>query len=206
MAEADVSRPDQVAVFPVPRSVVLIRRLSEIALGASGLVMIAAVYPWGGPPPPDSIDHIVWPALAVGVAAPAAFVWSRWHRIPPRAAGGALRIGPEGVDYRVGPDHVRLGWSQIAGIHPVTRPSKEQILAVWLPRDDPDPPNSSRRTLLEIAHLKSPYRPVSRKDGVVLPLRLFGHHKDVADGIVQVLQRQHAGATASATRIQPPAP
>jgi hypothetical protein len=196
---SEVFRPEgQVAVFPVPLRVVLVKRMSEIALGAYGLVVIAVFFPWGGPPPPDSIDHIVWPILAVGVAAPAAFVWFRWKRIPPGATGGTLRIGPDGVDYRVGPDHVRLDWSQIASVYPITRPPKGRILAVWLPRDDPAPPNASRRTLLEIAHLKSPYRPVAREDGLLLPLRLFGLHKETSGEVVDVLRRQHAIATAPA--------
>lgn len=191
MLTADEGSIDpQVTVFSVPARMVMTKRASEIALGVYGLVVIAVFFPWGGPPPPDSIAHIVWPILAVGIVAPAAFVWFRWKRIPPGATGGTLRVGPEGIDYRVGPDHVSLTWAQIAAVYPITRSPKTRILAVWLPRDDPDPPNSSRRTLLEIAHLKNPYRPVERKDGVVLPLQLFGNGQKTADEIIAALRRQ----------------
>ncbi|MBA4349873.1 MAG: hypothetical protein C0427_01325 [Rhodobacter sp.] len=184
------STDPQVTVFSVPARAVMVKRASEIALGVYGLMMIAVFFPWNGPPPPDSIAHIVWPILAVGTAAPAAFVWFRWKRIPPGAPGGTLRIGQEGIEYRVGPDHIRLTWAQIAAAYPITRPPKTRILAVWLPSDDPDPPNSSRRTLLEIAHLKSPYRPVEQKDGVVLPLQLFGNGQEKADEIIATLRRR----------------
>lgn len=207
MLPSDQASTDpQVTVFFVPARVVMIKRASEIALGVYGLVVIAVFFPWNGPPPPDSIAHIVWPVLAVGVAAPAAFVWFRWKRIPPGAPGGTLHVGPEGIEYRIGPDYVRLDWSQIAGVYPITRPPKGRILAVWLPHDDPDPPNSSRRTLLEIAHMKSPYRPVARQDGVLLPLGLFGLQNEKSGEIVDVLRRQHAMATAPAAIPRPPAP
>lgn len=183
-----------VAVFSVPHRVVLIKRGFEIAFGAYGLVMIAVFYPWHEPLPPDSIAHMVWPMLAVGVAAPMAFIWSRWKRIPPDASGGTLRVGPEGIEYRVGPDRVHLDWSQVAGVFAIRRHSQPRVCAIWLPREDPSPPNSSRMTLLEIANAKSPYRPVERPDGVLLPLQLFGLDKATQGKIVDVLQRQHAAA------------
>lgn len=195
MTPADGKSTDQhVAVFSVTSRVVFMKRAAEIGLGVSGLVMIAVFFPWGGPPPPDSIDHIVWPMLAVGVAAPAAFVWSRWKRIPAGASGGRLQIGPDGIAYQVGPDHVRLGWSQVAGVYPITTPSKTQVGAIWLPTEDPAIPNTSRMTLLEIAHVKSPYRPVERPDGVLLPLRLFGADKERAAEIVDAFRHHHAEA------------
>ena len=190
----EASTSPQVSVFSVPASVVLTKRASEIALGVYGLVMIAVFYPWGGPPPPESIDQIVWPILAVGVAAPAAFVWFRWKRIPPGAPGGTLQISPDGIAYQVGPDHVRLAWSQVAGVYPVTMPSKTRISAVWLPKEDPAVPSSSRITLLEIAHAKSPYRPVERPDGVLLPLTLFGTDKEKPTAIIDTLRHHHPAA------------
>lgn len=183
--------------FTVPTHVVMIKRGSEISLGAYGLVTIAVFFPWGGPPPPDSIDHIVWPVLAVGVLAPAAFVWFRWNRIPKGAPGGTLRIGSDGIVYQVGPDHVRLDWSQVAGVFAIGRPGKPGVYAVWLPREDRAPPNSSRTSLLEIAHVKSPYRPVERPDGVLLPLTLFGTDKATPDTITNVLSRGHVRAVAA---------
>lgn len=189
--------------FTVPTLLVMIKRGSEIAFGAYGLVMIAVFFPWGGPPPPDSIDHIVWPMLVVGILAPAAFVWFRWNRIPPSAPGGMLRIGRGGIVYQVGPDHVHLDWSQIAGVFAIGRPGKLGVGAVWLPREDRAPPNSSRKTLLEIAHVKSPYRPVERPDGVLLPLTLFGTDKATADTIADVLSRSHAHATVAIWRSGP---
>ena len=182
------------AVFTVPNSVVIIKRWSGISLGASGLVIAALFYPWHDPIPPDSIDHIFWPMIGVSVAVLLAFIWFRWNRIPPGAKGGALRIGPDGIDYRVGPDHIRLDWSQIAAVYPVTRPSDTRVRAMWLPRDDAAPPNSSRRTLLEIAHVRSPYRPVERPDGVLLPLGLFGTQRAKGEEILGVVQRHHAEA------------
>lgn len=184
---------DRSAVFSVPTRIVMIKRGSEIAFGVYGLLMIA-VFSWGGRPPADSIDHIVWPMLAVGLAAPAAFVWFRWKRIPPGAAGGTLHIGRDGIAYQVGPDHVCLDWSQIAGVFAIGRPGKAAVRAVWLPREDSGPPNSSRKSLLEIAHVKRPYRPVERPDGVLLPLTLFGTDKATANTIMDVLSRSHREA------------
>ncbi|NBE07357.1 hypothetical protein [Paragemmobacter ruber] len=175
----------RIAVFSVPRRVVVIKRGTGIALGAYGLVMIALFYPWHDPLPPESIAHIVWPMLAVSIAALLAFVWRQWKRIPPGAPGGTLQIGPSGIDYRVGPDQVHLGWSQIAGVTPIAKPSRRQVSAIWLPNEDPAPPSSSRMTLLQIAHAKSPYRPVERPDGVLLPIGLFG--QAAAGAIVHAL-------------------
>ena len=190
---------DQVVVFSVSRNVVLIRRWSEILLGAFGLVMIALFYPWHDPLPPDSIDHIVLPMLGGGVAVLVAFIWFRWKRIPLGAEGGTFRIGPEGIEYRVGPDHIRLDWSQVAGVFAIRLHSKPPVRAIWLPCEDPALPNASRMTLLEIAHVKSPYRPVERPDGVLLPLPLFGLDKATSGEIMDVLQRQHAAARGSAS-------
>lgn len=195
MPPPDASSTDpQVAVFSVPQRVVLIRRGSEIALGAYALVMIALFFPWTDPLPPDSIDHIVWPILAVAVAVPAAFVWFRWKRIPRGAPGGRLQIGPDGIAYQVGPDHVGLSWPQVAGVYPITMPSKPQVGAIWLPNEDPAAPGSSRMTLLEIAHAKSPYRPVLRSDGVLLPVTLFATDREKVAEIIDAMRYHHAEA------------
>jgi hypothetical protein len=191
MPPPDASSTDpQVVVFSVPQRVVLIRRGSEIALGAYALVMIALFFPWTDPLPPDSIDHIVWPILAVGVAVPAAFVWFRWKRIPRGAPGGRLQIGPDGIAYQVGPDHVGLSWPQVAGVYPITMPSKPQVGAIWLPNEDPAAPGSSRMTLLGIAHAKSPYRPILQPDGLLLSLDGFeSSFEPILENIIKTLQR-----------------
>ena len=123
-----------------------------------------------------------------------AFVWFRWKRIPRGAPGGTLHVGPDGVEYRVGPDRLSLDWEMIAAVYPITRPSQTQTRAVWLPREDPARPNSSRMTLLEIAHVKSPYCPVERPDGVLLPLTLFGTNNKKTEEIMDALHHHHAAA------------
>ncbi|OYU18635.1 MAG: hypothetical protein CFE34_09510 [Rhodobacteraceae bacterium PARR1] len=171
------------------------RRVAEVSLGVFWLAMMAVTFPWNDPLPPDSIDHIVLPMLGGGVAFVAAFIWFRWKRIPGGAQGGALCVSAEGIDYHVGPDHIRLSWTEVAAVYPVTRPSQTQTRAVWLPRADPARPNSSRMALLEIAHAKSPYLAVERSDGVLLPLTLFGMSKGKPAEIMDALRRHHAEAS-----------
>lgn len=196
----DASGDGPFATFTVPARVVTIKRASEVAFGVCGLLMIAVFFPWNGPPVPASIAHIGWPMLALGVAAPAAFIWLRCKRIPPGVVGGTPCAGPDGIEYRAGPDHVRLGWAQIAAVHPIRRPPDKRVRAIWLPGEDPSIPNATGMTPLEIACLKNPYRPVERPDGVLPPLRIFSTDKATADTMLDVLSRSHARAAAAIQR------
>ena len=133
-----------------------------------------------------------WGGFALALAVALAMAWALWRRVPSGARTGRLSIGPDGVNYAVGPDRHRMAWDRITAIHPVRRVRGSAPIAVWLSGDLSKDMTLSREHVLAAAAHRSPYRPVVRRDGLLLPLGLFG--RDRTDALIAALNQHHAAA------------
>jgi hypothetical protein len=118
-----------------------------------------------------------------------------WFLVAHGARGGTLRISPEGLYYRVGAEDLRLAWQHLAGVHPIKRSNPGTATALWLPREDAGPPETSGalHKVLRRATDRRPCRLLERPDGILLPIGLFGGAKTV-QRIIAAVERHRAAA------------
>lgn len=199
---ADLSVPDEqaeLASFRVSQRALWLARLPALVMAASviWLVFIPAQIEGTGSTS-ATVRAMFYGGWVTALTVAMTLAWAGWRRIPPKAASGALLVGPGGVDYRVGLDAFRIPWDRITAIHPVRQTAEKPPIAFWLPKDRPTALTRSQEfALYRILH-RNPYRPVERPDGVLLPLRLFGTDKGTADRILAVLSRYHDVAKGTA--------
>lgn len=185
--------PKAEVIFTVSRRALWSARLPALAMAAAALwICFLPSRIEGGESPSTGVVAMFWIGLALALAVALALIWVQWRKVPSAARAGVLQIGPDGVIYAVGPDGHSIPWDRITAIHPVRRVRGSAPIAVWLSGDLSTDMTLSREHVLAAAVHRSPYRPVARPDGLLLPLRLFG--RDRADAIIATLQQYQVAA------------
>jgi hypothetical protein len=165
----------QVARFRVSQRALWLARLPALAMAASAiwLVFIPGRIEGNGSTS-ATVLAMFYGGWVTALTVAMTLAWAGWRRIPRKAASGTLEVGPDGVEYRVGLDRFRIPWDHITAIHPVRQTAGKPPIAFWLPKDRPTGLTRSQEFALYRTLHRSPYRPVERPDGMLLPLRLFG--------------------------------
>ena len=103
-----------------------------------------------------------------------------WFKVPKGAAGGTLRVGAEGIDYRVGSDHHAIGWDRIAATGRIQLPGGKGHSAIWLSFGSPAPMSKKQERKLEAALYRRPYRVQEIDGGILIPVSLFAGPRGAA--------------------------
>lgn len=119
---------------------------------------------------------------------PFVMAWLSWRRVPWGPTGGQLRIGADGVEFKVGPDHLYRDWASIGAIHQIRLGNN--IPAVWLAANGDPTPDQTLKRELGRALVKGGFRPVLRADGLLLPLDGFeSSFEPILENITKTLHR-----------------
>lgn len=183
---ASSSVPD--SIFIVKGFHVAFHRVRAVLFAAAGFFLIWLVTAEGRLL--LSLHRMPWSYLILfpTVFIPFVIAWRTWRRVPWGAAGGRLRIGADGVEFKVGPDHLHRGWASIRAIHQIR--VGNNIPVVWLPTNGDPAPDRTRKKELGRALIKGGHRPVVRPDGILLPLDGFeSSFEPILENITKTLQR-----------------
>lgn len=118
-----------------------------------------------------------------------------WFKVPKGAAGGTLRVGAEGIEYRVGPDHRVIGWDRIVATGRIHQPMGMGYSGIWLSFDSPEPLTKTQERKLEVALYRRPYRVQEFDGGILIPVSLFGLPSSF---VIRSVQDWHSGARGGA--------
>lgn len=184
--KASSDLPDR--TFDIKKSHVAFFRVRAVLFAAAGFYLIWLITAEGRLL--FSLHRMPWSYLILfpTVLLPFGMAWLSWRRVPWGSTGGQLRIGADGVEFKVGPDHLYRDWASIGAIHQIR--VGNTIPAVWLRAHGDSAPDQTRKRELGRALIKGGYRPVVRPDGLLLPLDGFeSTFEPILENIIKTLQR-----------------
>ncbi len=167
----------QTVIFPVkpgPVRAAWIGPVFFVGVAAWVAFMIARFDGDLGPNPPAVFTAAFYGFLSLGVIVPLLRAWSLWRRLPAHVSRGRLVLDEEGILFDMGESPVRIGWQQIAAVHPVTHRPTKPPSALFLP-DRPRGPLGAREQSGVLKRIGGRWaRIMPHEDGVIVPILLLG--------------------------------
>lgn len=119
-----------------------------------------------------------------------------WRKVPPNSQRGTLTIGPDGLQYDVGPYTRHINWADVKTALSVQPKGRKNPAAIWLTRQEDPKVTLSFGLMVGRSLEKDLGKPIDRDDGIVIPTFLFGARKcqSILDAITPFLAPTKAPA------------
>jgi len=159
--------------FHIDQSVITSIRIVAFMCLSPAVVLIWAGTQMEGPANSEELFFIAF-LLFAAFGMNYILVRKVWRKVPPNSKAGTLKIGPDGLQYDVGPYQRNITWSDVKTALPVQPKGRKNPAAIWLTRQEDPKVTLSFGLMVGRSLEKDLGKPIDRDDGIVIPTALFG--------------------------------